>query len=56
MSSDRIFRVRATQPYEGKKSKMEISKAEKSACAIVAKQIVVGDLCAFKTENYYRIG
>jgi hypothetical protein len=55
VSSDRIFRVRATQPGKSVDKVIETPK-ENSNVPVIAKHIVTGDVCVFDAHHHWRIG
>ena len=57
VSSDRIFRVRATQPGQTVDKITEVPLEKSNAqLPIIAKHIVLGDICVFDAPHHWRIG
>ena len=54
LSSDRLFRVRAKQPFSGENE--VILSPTTFPQPYVAETVSIGDLCAFRNKNCFRIG
>lgn len=55
MSSDRLFRVRAEQPFATNSSEFKKTSAQCDA-PIVCSTVNVGDICAFKAGDTWKLG
>ena len=56
VSSDRLFRVRAKQPYSSDVSKQEEVNNESGYVPYISQTINLGNLCAFKAGDMWNIG
>ena len=56
LSADRLFRVRAKQPYSETKESSKVVCDINQPQPVMAEYVAVGELCAFKLNSNFRIG
>lgn len=57
MSSDRLFRVRAKQPFSSEtRTSISGKPPVNNETPYICDKVDVGEMCAFSTEGHYQIG